>query len=410
MKKTIGNFALLVGVIVSSIAAAESQRISRVAAVDTTLVGEVLHGREESNYATTYPDNYVYLDSLIDAGKVLDAADLAWLRTQGLEKVLVQRQAQDSELLKVDPALVGHVFAGPVLLPSEIETIQPGRKISKSFVSRLGASELTQILIQVQVLAAKGQGASTKETIEWSLLPEAENLEGSNLIGSTLREEVSLPIQLKAKSYIDDAVLARLQNSEIGEVRVKIPRTFTWRAWKSRWIFVIGIAITLLGVFLKSSKLDAAALEERELEVAHVGALLRELESKVEALANRADEMDAKAIHREVDPLLTGPIFQIVEARNSIRTAHGSRVFASVMDSFSRGERRLNRAWSAAVDDYVHEARRCLASALIPLREAREALPGAHSATPPGFDTNDATSPLPPDVALPHPDGHWTDE
>ncbi len=74
------------------------------------------------------------------------------------------------------------------------------------------------------------------------------------------------------------------------------------------------------------------------------------------------------------------------------------------------GERKLNRAWSAAVDGHAEESRASLTAALPALREAREALPGTRPPAPSGFDTSAHESPLPPDVPLASGERHWSEE
>lgn len=414
MKKTIGNLALVVGVIVSSLAAVEGQRVSRAAAVDSKLVGEVLHTSVASHLEEQYPEIYVWLDRTIEAGTVLDQGHIDWLTSSGVETILVQRRAVNTLTLPVDEDLVGRVFAEPVVLTEEQEVIKVGRLISEQFNQRVAASELTSILLEEKVADPDKEGATIRREVEWQLDENAPDYEGAPPIGSRLRREISLPVQLKTSSYVDESVLERLKASGIETAEVKIPRSWTWQDWNARWIFIIGIGITLLGVLMKRSKLDPEALAEEKLEVAKLADSLQSLESTVETLTSRVDDMDAASIHRELDPMLSGPVYAIAEGRNSIRSAHGVRVFASVMDAFSRGERKLNRTWSAAVDGYVDEARKSLHAALPALREAREALPGTHAPRPVGFDSNfdeDGTSmPLPPDVPIAPDERHWSDD
>lgn len=413
MKKSLGNLALVAGVIISSLAAGEAQRVSRSAAVDEQLVGQVLHTTVASNYAEEFPDTHVWLDRSIESGKTLTAEDVSWLNSLGLEEILVLRRATSVETLSTEAAL-GRVFAEAVVLSAEMEEIKAGRKISTGFVTRLQASGLTEILARVRVPDPENPEATIQEELTWSLAEPESNPEGVSLLEGVLREVVSLPVQLKADSYIDAGVLERLSASGIEEVSVKIPRQWTWQGWGARWIFMIGIGITLLGVLLKRSKPDAGAIEEEQMAVARVAESLQQLESTIAAMTVRVDSMNSAAIHRELDPILLGPVYAIAEGRNSVRSAHGMRVFTSVMDAFSRGERKLNRCWSAAVDDYVDEARRNLHSALPALREAREALPGTVPPGPAGFesgfDEDQAGMPLPPDVPIAPGESHWADE
>jgi hypothetical protein len=407
MKKPIGNLLLLTGVIVSSLAAGESQRVSRVVPVDDELVGKVLHSSVKSNFEATDPGTLVLEDRTLEAGRTLDAEDVNWLRACDLDEVLILRRAKDTEIVALDEAL-GRSLATSLVLEEEFEEIPAGRLLTPNFVGRLEHSALTEVIINAAGTDADGK--TTRKEIAWSFAEGAQNPEGVKLVGSDLREKITLPVQLRPASYVDEKVLERMRASGIDELSVKIPRSWTWNDWGSRWIFVIGIGITLLGVLLKRSGPGAHELEAGAMEVARIGELLTDLEGSVERLGGRADALDAEAIHREVDPLLIGPVYAIANGRESIRGAHGGRVFAAVMDAFARGERKLNRAWSAAVDGHAPEARKSLVSALPALREAREALPGTHPPGPSGFDAADEGTPLPPDVPLTGGEDPWTQE
>jgi hypothetical protein len=143
--------------------------------------------------------------------------------------------------------------------------------------------------------------------------------------------------------------------------------------------------------------------------VARIAEALVGLEADVERLVLNNQDLDPKALHAGIDPLLGGSVYLIAEGRNVIRQAHGSKVFVAVMDAFARGERKLNRAWSAAVDGHAEESRNSLAAGLPAIREAREAMPGTHPPTPIGFESESLDVPLPPDVPLGG-TAHWADE
>lgn len=408
MKKTLGNLLLIAGVIVSSLAAGESQRVSRAAPVDGDLVGEVLHTPVTSSLEEQQPELRVLLDRTLASGHELVAEDVDWLASCGVDEVLILRRARDSQTLPVDEGAVGKVLAEPVVLGQEVDQIPAGRLITADFVERIEQAGLSEVAVNVAL--PDGQGGLRREELRWSFAEGAENPEEVELVGNKLSEAISLPVQLRQASYVDAEVLERLRASQVEEISVKIPRSWTWQSWGSRWVFVIGIAITVLGVLLKRARPDAQELEAGALEVARLGELLSELEGAVELLAGRIEKLDAEAIHHEVDPLLLGPVYAIANGRESIRGAHGGRVFAAVMDAFARGERKLNRAWSAAVDGHAPEARVSLMAALPALREAREALPGTQAPRPAGFDSAERGAPLPPDVPLAGGRDPWDDE
>jgi hypothetical protein len=409
MKKLLGDLLLLGGVITASLAAAESRRVSRAAGVGPDLLGEVLHAPARTDYESLDPDLILLQDQELPAGTTVGNTELAWLEEHALEEVLVLRRKVTREPLPVGPTLVGRVLAEPVRLVSEPETVRAGRRISAGFAARLLAEPaLVRVALVAEVEDA--DGTASRERLDWDLRDAARNPEGASLLGATLAQEVILPSELRAQSYLDEATLARLEASRVDEVLVHVPRRFRWSDWGSRWIFALGVGITLAGVLLRRSRPDATELEKERREVERLARTLSELEGSVERLLARSDELPPEAIHAELDPLLVGPVYELAEGREVLRQAHGTRVFAAVLSAFARGERNLNRAWSASVDGHAPEARASLALALPALREAREALPGARPPAPAGFDQLDSGAPLPPDVPLADGEDPWGGE
>ncbi|HUU28261.1 MAG TPA: hypothetical protein VM123_10650 [archaeon] len=82
------------------------------------------------------------------------------------------------------------------------------------------------------------------------------------------------------------------------------------------------------------------------------------LESILKALEKllERDEPSCAEIHRRLDSLIEGQLFDFAQAREELLAALGYGPFARVMADFTQAERTLNRAWSAAVDSYPEEA------------------------------------------------------
>jgi hypothetical protein len=95
----------------------------------------------------------------------------------------------------------------------------------------------------------------------------------------------------------------------------------------------------------------------------------------VEALAAQADSMECEQIHTQLDPLFVRYGQPFIDHREVLRSAFGGVGFAHIMGPFASAERRLNRAWSAAVDGYVDEAREQVAAAGPYLHETLDAFP-----------------------------------
>ncbi len=75
------------------------------------------------------------------------------------------------------------------------------------------------------------------------------------------------------------------------------------------------------------------------------------------------EQADCERIHTALDKLVDGALFDFAEAREGLLAMYGFGQFAKVVGEFSRGERAVNRAWSASVDGYPHEARASVARA-----------------------------------------------
>jgi len=82
---------------------------------------------------------------------------------------------------------------------------------------------------------------------------------------------------------------------------------------------------------------------------------LKEVNSALEKLAGER-ELTCERIHRELDRLIDGPLFDFSRYREKSIAAAGYASFARLVGEFTRAERSLNRAWSAAVDGYLQEA------------------------------------------------------
>ncbi len=398
MKKQIADLFLIAGVITASIAAGESRRVSKTIPLQGDLSEEVLHQSVTSTFEQRFPESYVYQDRTVEAGTPLTADIVAWLRSSGLSSVRVLRQAKSSEELPVaDGVALGRVLSKGLDLPAEMEEVHKGRIIDKNFIERLQASPLDEVRVSFNSASSGGDHPS----VSWNLRDPSANDKSLKLEGATLAETIELPKRLKASTFLDAPTLELLAASGLETVPVKIPVKFAWQGWGMRWTFVIGALLTFFGVLLKRSKVTGTELEESAVSVSALASALVELEQAVDELAERVDLLDSTAIHEAVAPLLAGPIYQFAEGREAIRTAHGGGTYIAVMDAFARAERKLNRAWSAAVDDYAGEAGTSLKAARAPLREAREALPGTPGPPPrPALGLADESGDLrmPPDV------------
>ncbi|HIG10333.1 MAG: hypothetical protein ABGY71_04425 [bacterium] len=366
LKTRCADLLLVAGVVTACLAAGESRRVSRLVAL-ADAQGEVLH-RAISRAGRT-----------LAAGTLLDGDDLAWLRAGSPKRVSVLRQRQSSEELPLDnPALLGRVLSAGIVLEAESDQARPGRILDGAFVQRLRALNLGELRVSHREATVEG-GLETVEIV-WDLNEASANPTGLHLTECRLAQELTLPPILKPGTFLDAHTIERLAASGHAAVAVKIPVPFSLAGWGWRWVFVAGALLLLAGVWLKRGHSGAAADGQ---EISHVAALVDELlalEKGLDELDERAEHLDSAALQVAIDPLLTGPAYRFAEGREALRRAHGTEAYIAVMEAFARAERKLNRAWSAAVDGYPGEARRSLEAARLSAREAREAMPGTYEA------------------------------
>lgn len=174
-------------------------------------------------------------------------------------------------------------------------------------------------------------------------------------------------------------VQARLRAAGVRRVRV---REFAFARWQHAWLFVLAVAGLVAGSVLVRRD-TARAQRSRQVDgerqtqgtpqaaLAEIVAAARGLQADLAALAADADR--ARAIIERVGHVQAVLALRVVEGRDALVADLGMAGYAELMDAFSRLERALNRAWSAAADDVLDEALRSIdeAVALAPEVERR---------------------------------------
>ncbi len=145
---------------------------------------------------------------------------------------------------------------------------------------------------------------------------------------------------------------------------VEVPDRVRWEA--------LGPSLAVAGVGLVVMRVSGGPSEGAE--VTQQG-LKRAQDALVELRASMRARTK-EALPDYIDGTLMPALDAFVEAREAIQRAHGLDAYASVMDCFARGERALNRAWSAGADGYIQEAERSFAVALGRFDQASETLEG----------------------------------
>ncbi len=172
-----------------------------------------------------------------------------------------------------------------------------------------------------------------------------------------------------AGAELTPALQARLRAAGVQRVRV---REFSMRRWQHAWLFGLAVIGLVAGSALVKRPAGPArrqrptapgrgAPQSPQAVLARITATARDLQRELPALPDDTARM--RAILERVGHVQTELSLQVVEGRNLLVAALGLARFAELMDAFSRLERALNRAWSAAADGVLDEALRCVEDA-----------------------------------------------
>lgn len=157
-------------------------------------------------------------------------------------------------------------------------------------------------------------------------------------------------------------------------------RVSAWFA-ESGVFFLIGLALVLAGAIMARKAVKAEALSDKPKSggagPVDFGVLLGELRVAARGLADEmtgADGGDRAGAKAAIEAMQHEQFAPLVEARGKLQARYGLAGYAEVFGPFSGAERRINRAWSALVDEHWPEARDSVLQAAEALDEAVAAL------------------------------------
>jgi len=143
-------------------------------------------------------------------------------------------------------------------------------------------------------------------------------------------------------------------------------------------VFAIGIVLSVTGAVMLRRQIAASAASGGEgggiRDLSTLRVALAELTVAVRALA---EHEDAESLKSALESIHAERLMPIIEARLMMVGAHGVEAYAEVYTPLASGERCLNRAWSALVDEHLDEARSQVAPAASHIDRALAAWPGA---------------------------------
>ncbi|MCB9742681.1 MAG: hypothetical protein H6740_08780 [Alphaproteobacteria bacterium] len=153
--------------------------------------------------------------------------------------------------------------------------------------------------------------------------------------------------------------------------------SFLGASW---WPFWAGVVLTVVGGLMLRAQIKADAAGGSGADAVglpELKARLAALAESVGALAARieAGEATPEQIKEGLDAVLGDPLLAFTEPRGVLAGQAGVAAYAEVMTRFAGAERKLNRAWSALVDENPDEARPQVLSARDLLAEALSVFP-----------------------------------
>lgn len=258
----------------------------------------------------------------------------------------------------------GEVLFGDVTDDSGELLLAAGGELDVSSIEELKAAGVETVLVRVPPRDTESVSATDPEATVGRSLSEA----------LTVSEDVTIP----AGKFIDEKVAAQIAGSGVERVDVNVVREFSFDDWDGKALFLAGILAMVAGITVKrTARIEVA--DEADGSGASGPAQMRQrledMSRAVADLAARAETMDAEAIHGELTPLFSEYGQPFVDDRHVLTAAWGAGRYAAILGPFSSAERRLNRAWSAAVDGALEEARLQLAAAVPYLEESLAAFP-----------------------------------
>lgn len=397
MKGSLGSMLLVGGTIAASLAAASGERPWVAVPLDAVALGdpdvvlfdELTAGPQDDAAATVVP-----------AGSEVTPGVVAALRAQGAETVRVRRLAVAQERIEVTSleAIQGRVLAEVLYYDdatgAAVDRDGAARRLADAEALLAFAAEReaagAPLGADAVVVATIAEDGGESLAVATGTPPAGARVVGTGADLAAVRSSallVGVPTMrglAPAGRFIDADLGARIVERGYTDVAVRVPKpAWSFAAWPGRWVFIGGLGIMVVGVALMRGARTAAALAATQAKVdGDELTPVEELESlvtRVRALAAASAGLSRDDLLAGCDDLLTGPVFAFGAAADQLRAALGGRAYARVMSSFSTGERRLSRAWSASADGYREEAVASLSECVEPFEAALDALGGKPS-------------------------------
>lgn len=137
---------------------------------------------------------------------------------------------------------------------------------------------------------------------------------------------------------------------------------------------VVGIAGVVL--LRRTAGAAAAHADTVKTNLSTLEKSLGRLVSNLETMNRDKEKIFVYDVHKRIDADLAEDLASFADARESMIHGIGLQEYATIMDHFARGERAVNRSWSASADGYIDEVWTYMKIAEESLREADGVLKG----------------------------------
>lgn len=188
-------------------------------------------------------------------------------------------------------------------------------------------------------------------------------------------ERVQFP---KGTELVPDVIKAMSAEQPSGEPLVKRVHLgeFSFARWSHRYYFIVSVVVLAacgLGqrVLSKGGVLKKGATDPVDTLAAAIAGVKS---IRDEVLGMSSDKARLETIIERVGELQQTHLANFPEAREIIVARGGLGKYATVMDAFAGGERKINRAWSAAADGDLGESFENLELGIPLLEEAAKRL------------------------------------
>lgn len=170
-----------------------------------------------------------------------------------------------------------------------------------------------------------------------------------------------------------------LKEKSIGHNRADTKDQLAVPIFPSTWpLFIAGAAIGLVGLVLwrVTTKAEARAsrVGDTEQDLHDPVTLLQEMVKPLLSLQVDAAKLTHDEITTRIDDITEQYILPFAEVRHELIDRFGTAAGAEVLVTMAYAERMLNRAWSAAADEYLVESQNSLAEAIAGIDEANRLL------------------------------------